>query len=391
MFCRRLAIVRFAAHRSVAPLLAIAMLAVARADDGFPEIVPRMQEFVDANQIAGAVTLVGHQGRIVHLAAVGSADLEQRRPMSIDTMFRIMSMTKPITATAVMILADEGKLSIDDPVEKHIPEFAGAKLENGEPVRGLTIRHLLTHTAGLGGDQTCQESVEATSKMLAARPFGFQPGEEWEYGPSLNVCGRIIEIVSGRSYADFLADRIFAPLKMKDTTFVPASDQRPRIAVLYRPSEDTNSLVPSSRLPIDAARETVPNPSGGLLSTAEDMFRFYQMVLNGGELDGQRVVSADAVRAMTNVQTGDLRTGFTPGNGWGLGWCIVRQPAGTTAMLSPGTFGHGGYYGTQGWVDPQRQAIFVLMIARTELSNSDDSEMRREFQRLAVEALDAEQ
>jgi CubicO group peptidase (beta-lactamase class C family) len=120
------------------------------------------------------------------------------------------------------------------------------------------------------------------------------------------------------------------------------------------------------------------------------MFRFYQMIQSGGELDGQRVVSSDAVRAMTTVQTGELRTGFTPGNGWGLGWCVVRQPAGTTGMLSTGTFGHGGAYGTQGWVDPQRQAIFVLLIGRTGLANSDDSEIRREFQRLAVEALQSE-
>jgi CubicO group peptidase (beta-lactamase class C family) len=174
---------------------------------------------------------------------------------------------------------------------------------------------------------------------------------------------------------------------MKDTTFFPTSDQLPRIAAVYQPTEDKTSLVRSRRLVIDAANETVPNPSGGLVSTANDMFRFYQMVLNGGELAGERIVSADAVRAMTTVQTGALRTGFTPGNGWGLGWCLVRQPEGVTEMLAPGTFGHGGYYGTQGWVDPQRHAIFVLMYQRTELPNSDGADIRRDFQRLAVEAL----
>jgi CubicO group peptidase (beta-lactamase class C family) len=311
--------------------------------------------------------------------------------MSVDTIFRIMSMTKPITATAVMILVDEGKLALDDPVEKHLPAFARAKLKSGEPVRGLTIRHLLTHTSGLGGDQTCKESLEATAESLAARPFNFQPGEKWEYGPSLTVCGRIIEVVSGQRYEDFLAERIFAPLEMKDTTFVPTGDQRPRIAVVYALSEDGKTLMPADRLPVDATQETVPNPSGGLLSTAEDMFRFYQMILNGGELDGHRIVSKDAVRAMTSLHTGELPTGFTRGNGWGLGWCIVRQPAGTTAMLSPGTFGHGGYYGTQGWVDPERNTIFVILISRMGLSNSDDSEMRRDFQQLAVDAINAQQ
>jgi CubicO group peptidase (beta-lactamase class C family) len=346
-----------------------------------------MQQFVDDRVVAGAVTLVGHQGKIVHLSAVGMADLQENRPMAADTMFRIMSMTKPITATAVMILADDGKLSIDDPVEKYIPSFADAKLENGEAVSGLTIGHLLTHTSGLGGDQTCETSLEATANELAARPFRFQPGTSWEYGPSLNVCGRIIEVVAGQTFEDFLAERIFKPLKMNDTTFFPTSDQRPRIAVVYEPDDDKAALVRARRLVIDAANETVANPSGGLLSTASDMFRFYQMVLNGGELDGQRIVSTDAVRAMTTVQTGELRTGFTPGNGWGLGWCIVRRPESVTEMLSPGTFGHGGYYGTQGWIDPERQAIFVLMYQRTELPNSDGADIRRDFQRLAAEAL----
>ena len=349
-----------------------------------------MEEFVDKHEVSGAVTLVSERGEVVHLGAVGMANLEEQRPMNADTMFRIMSMTKPITATAMMILADEGKLSIDDSVEKYIPEFADAKLKSGEPVRGLTIRHLLTHTSGLVGEQKCEESLEATARMLAARPFGFQPGEKWEYGPSLNVCGRIIEVASGQPYEEFLAEKIFKPLKMKDTTFHASPEQRDRIAVSYQPGDEKNSLVPSRRLVVDAARERVPNPSGGLLSTAGDMFRFYQMILNGGELDGQRIVSADAVRAMTTVQTGDLTTGFTRGNGWGLGWCIIRRPAGVTEMLSPGTFGHGGLYGTQGWVDPERQAVFVLMIQRTESGDSDNSDVRRQFQRLAVAALDTD-
>ena len=132
----------------------------------------------------------------------------------------------------------------------------------------------------------------------------------------------------------------------------------------------------------------MPNPSGGLFSTAADMDRFYQMILNGGELDGHRIVSADAVRQMTSVQTGDLATGFTPGNGWGLGWCIVREPQGVTGMLSPGTFGHGGAYGTQGWVDPVKQRIFVLMFQRGDIGNSDGSDIRKEFQQAAVDGLE---
>jgi CubicO group peptidase (beta-lactamase class C family) len=372
----------------IASILFVLAPAPCRGDGEFDAVTNRMQQYVEEHAVSGAVTLVGHQGNVVHLAAVGMADLEEQRPMRADTMFRIMSMTKPITATAVMILADDGKLAIDDPVEKYLPAFAQAKLKNGEAVRGLTIRHVLTHTSGLTGDQTCKTSLEATANELAARAFEFQPGTDWEYGPSLNVCGRIIEVASGQPFEVFLAERIFKPLGMKDTTFFPKIDQHPRIAAVYQPSEDKTSLIRARRLVIDAANETVPNPSGGLLSTANDMFSFYQMVLGGGELEGERIVSADAVRAMTSVQTDELRTGFTPGNGWGLGWCIVRRPEGVTEMLSPGTFGHGGYYGTQGWVDPQRQAILVLMYQRTELPNSDGADIRRDFQRLAGEALD---
>lgn len=372
-----------------AALLATALPCAAAQDDRFAKISEQMDEFVADGRVSGAVTLVGHDGRVVHLAAVGKADLEHELPMATDTIFRIASMTKPISATAVMILAEEGMLSIDDPVEKYIPSLADAKLHDGEPVRGLTIRRLLTHTSGLGGEQRCEETLAATAEMLAARPFDFQPGERWQYSPGMNVCGRIVEVVSGQPFQDFLAERIFRPLGMNDTTFFPTPDQQRRGAVVYRRSAGNRPLVPAERLVIANPDAKAPNPSGGLYSTAKDMFRFYQMILNGGELDGHRIVSPDSVRAMTSVQTGDLVTGFTPGNGWGLGWCIVRRPQGVTGMLSPGTFGHGGAFGTQGWVDPERKAIYVLMIQRSDLPNSDASDVRREFQRLAVEALDA--
>ena len=173
---------------------------------------------------------------------------------------------------------------------------------------------------------------------------------------------------------------------MADTTFHPSAAQQPRLAVLYQPGAGGNSLARATHWLVDISPDKSPNPSGGLFSTAADMARFYQMILNGGELDGRRIVSAAAVREMTKIQTGDLTTGFTDGNGWGLGWCLVRQPQGVTAMLSPGTFGHGGAFGTQGWVDPQRQMIFVLLIQRTGFGNSDAADIRRIFQELAVKA-----
>lgn len=351
------------------------------------KIDERMQGFVDAKQVSGAVTLVAREGKIVHLGAVGLADLDEKRPMAEDTLFAIASMTKPITATAVMILRDEGKLSLDDPVSKYIPEFAEAKL-NGKAVgQEITLKQLLTHTSGVVGDQQNDGSLESTAKMLAARPLGFAPGENWVYSPGLTVCGRVVEVVSGQPFERFLRERIFEPLGMKDTTFNPTAEQQMRLARLYKPSEDKKSLVATTHWINDLSADRTPNPSGGLFSTARDMAQFYQAILNGGELDGHRILSPEAMKEMTTIQTGDLTTGFVPGNGWGLGWCVVREPQGVSRMLSPGTFGHGGAFGTQGWVDPQRKMIFVLLIQRTEFGNSDASELREALQDLAAGAI----
>ena len=352
------------------------------------QIAPQMQQFVSQKQIAGAVTLVAYRGQVIHLEAVGSADLENDRPMRRDTMFCIASMTKPITATAVMILQDEGKLSIDDPVSKYIPAFESVALRDGKPKQPVTLRHCLTHTAGLAGSQQNECSLKDTIEKLAGRPLDFEPGAKWQYSPGLSVCGRVVEVVSGKPFDEFLAERIFRPLNMADTTFRPSAAQQPRLAQLYQPGEGGNSLARATHWLLDLSPDKSPNPSGGLFSTAADMARFYQMILSGGELDGRRIVSAAAVREMTKIQTGDLTTGFTDGNAWGLGWCLVRQPQGVTAMLSPGTFGHGGAFGTQGWVDPQRQMIFVLMIQRTGFGNGDAADIRRVFQELAVKAIE---
>ena len=368
---------------------AVVVPAVARAQsDPFAAIPARMEQFIADHEIPGAVTLVSRDGQIVHLAAIGMADVNGKTPLSTDSLFGVMSMTKPITATALMILIDEGKVALDDPVEKYIPAFASAKLVNGDAVTGLTVRRLLTHTSGLGDKQDCRDSLEATAARLAKRKFKFQPNTKWEYGPSMNVVGRIIEIAAEKPYDEFLAERIFKPLGMNETTFHPSPELRRRLAGLYELDDKTHALKPAERMLGGGEPDAAPNPSGGLFSTAADMARFYHMILNGGELDGVRIVSADAVKQMTSVQTDDLVTGFTPGNGWGLGWCIVRKPEGVTGVLSPGTYGHGGLYGTQGWVDPERRTVFVLMTQRSNFPNSDGSDVRSEFQRLAVEALD---
>jgi CubicO group peptidase (beta-lactamase class C family) len=350
-------------------------------------IPERMRGFVAEKQVAGVVTLVARRGRTVHLEAVGQANVEQDRPMRTDALFAIASMTKPIVAVAVMILQDEGKLSVDDPVSKYIPRFKAAALKDGPAEREITIRDLLTHTSGFGGEQRTEETLEATTAEIAGRPLQFQPGTQWAYSPGLNVCGRIIELVSGQAFDAFLAERVFRPLNMVDTTFQPTAELRDRLAQLYEPGPDGESLASGTHWIITDPGRRAPNPSGGLFSTASDVARFGQMILNGGKLDGRRIVSKAAIEQMCRVQTGDLTTGFSPGCGWGLGWCVVRQPQEVTRMLSPGTFGHGGAFGTQYWIDPEREMIFVLMIQRRGFGSGDRSEIRDVFQELAVRAV----
>ncbi len=356
------------------------------------KIAPRMQHFVDDKQIAGSVTLVMRRGKIVHFEAAGWADIAAKRPMTRDNLFAIASMTKPITATAMLILQDEGKLSVTDPVSKYIPQFKDSKLADRPLPREITIRDLMTHTAGLsppdGKKSFGERSLRETAELIAAAPLQFEPGSKWKYSDGITVCGAIIEAVSGKKYDEFLTERIFRPLGMSDTTFYPDADARHRIATMYHRTPSGDLEQTERRIPVaESGQRPTPNPSGGLYSTASDMARFYQMILDGGQFDGKQIVSRAAVEQMTHVQTGDLVTGFTPGNGWGLGWCIVRQPHGITQMLSPGTFGHGGAYGTQGWIDPKRQMIYVLMVQRSDFPNSDASDVRRAFQQLAADAL----
>lgn len=359
------------------------------AKTGPGEAIPTaMRKFLDNHEIAGYVALTHKVGRPADIVASGFADSEQRVPMREDTLFAIASMTKPISAAALMLLVDEGKVTLDDPVSSYIPAFAEAKTANGDPVRGLTIRHLLTHTSGLDTDQFCHDSIEATANELAKRPFAFQPGEKWEYGPGITVAGRVVEIVSGQPFDQFVRERILNPLGMNNTKFHLDKKDEPRVAQVYKKASDGKSLVLAERWKDLGKPGSVPNPSGGLYSTASDIDRFYQMILGRGEIDGIRILSADAVNEMSTVQTGDLTTGFTPGNVWGLGWGIVRAPQGPTGMLSPGSFGHGGYYGTQGWIDPTKKLVLVLLIQRADIGNGDASEIRKVFQQAAVNCFD---
>jgi CubicO group peptidase (beta-lactamase class C family) len=352
------------------------------------KIDARMREFEEDKQMAGAVTLVARRGRVVHIGDTGQADIAAGREMAKNSLFAIASMTKPITAAALMILVDEGKVQLDDPVSKFIPSFHDTKLSGGnKPAREITVRDCLTHTNGLVSDQRNVGTLANTAEQLAKSELAFEPGSKWQYGPGLSVVGRIVEVASGKPFDQFLTERIFQPLDMKETSFRPSAEQQQRIARLYQPTSDKKDIERGTHWLLDMSPDTTPNPSGGLFSTAQDLVRFYQMVLNGGDLNGKRVLSESAVKQMTSLQTGELQTGFTPGNGWGLGFCLIRQPQGATGMLSPGSYGHGGAFGTQGWIDPQREMIFVLLIARQNFGGGDGSDIRSEFQRIAVDAV----
>jgi CubicO group peptidase (beta-lactamase class C family) len=357
--------------------------AVAAIDD-------RVRTYVAAKEIAGAVTLVATPDRVVHLGAVGQASLDPREPMRTDSIFWIASMSKPALATLLLMLQDEGLLSVDDPVEKYLPEFKGLKTADGQPAR-VTIRHLLTHTSGMGeitGEQAREcRTLASVIPLYVAKPVAFTPGSKWAYCQSgINTGGRIAEVVTGEPLEKLLQRRLFGPLGMKDTTFYLTESQLPRLARSYRRTdkgelEATEIAFLHGKSPTSLDR--YPAPNGGLFSTAADYARFCRMVLRGGELDGKRYLKPETVKLMTTVQTGDLKTGFTPGNGWGLGWCVVREPQGITAMLSPGTFGHGGAYGTQAWVDPTAKRVYLLMVQRANFPNSDASDVRKGFQEAA--------
>jgi CubicO group peptidase (beta-lactamase class C family) len=363
-----------------------------------------MQKYVGSGDIAGAVTVVGRSDGVIAEDAIGYRDIAAKAPMTADTLFRIASMTKPVTAIGIMILADRGKLSVDDPVEKHLPEFRGQMLvaaRNNEtltlkkPPRPITLRDLLTHTSGLPGNYpagiadvyakrhlTLAEAIFAQSQ----RPLDFEPGSRWAYcNAGIDALGRVIEVVSGESYPEFLQKTVFDPLGMKDTTFYPTADQLARTAVLYEKKGDTLAPVTSFLGAPPPGKH--PVPAGGLWSTGGDLAQLYRMMLGKGQLNSTRILSEQAVAEMTRLQTGDLKSGFVEGMGFGYGWAVVREPKGITEMLSAGTFGHGGAFGTQGWVDPVQDLFVILLIQRTGLPNADASPMRRDLQEAAVKLI----
>lgn len=372
------------------PILLLACLSTLHAQT-LPAVIEAMDQAIAAKEIAGSVTLVGDAEKNLHLAANGDADRDNKIPMKVDSIFWIASMSKPVTGTAVMMMQDAGKLSVDDPVSKYLPEFKDLKDASGKEVV-VTLKQCLTHSAGLS-EVTPQESGNITTlkdlmPLIVAKPVQFGPGSKWQYCQTgINTAARVVEVVSGQDFATFLDQKLFTPLGMKDTTFYPTDEQAKRIAVSYSRTAagelEKSALMFLGNAPV-TSRDRYPRANGGLFSTAADYARFCRMILRGGELDGKRYLSEKAVRQMTTVQSGDLVTGFTPGNGWGLGWCVVREPQGVSATLSPGTHGHGGAYGTQAWIDPVKKRFHLLLVQRANCPNSDASDVRKAFHEAAA-------
>jgi CubicO group peptidase (beta-lactamase class C family) len=378
-----------------------ATLTVSVQEQKLPGIGSAMQAMIAKNEIAGAVTVVVAKDKVLHLDASGLADVAGKRPMRPDTLFWIASMTKPVTGVAILMLQDEGKLTVADPVAKYLPEFAALKTPSGKPAN-LTLTQILTHTSGLGeaGGPAAEQArtlADLVPLWLTA-PMQYEPGEKWKYTQSgINAAARVVEVVSGMTFDAFVQKRLFDPLGMPNTTFYPTDEQRARLATAYAKNNDTGALESVPPRPEFGQRNRPPQGNGGLYSTGPDYARFCRMLLNGGTLDGRRYLSAAAMKFLTTPQTADLPTGFfqndTYGNrganyGWGIATCILRAPhEGVAAMLSPGTYGHGGAWGTQAWIDPVKGVAYVLMVQRSNFPNSDASDVRRDFQQAAAGGL----
>ncbi|MFI4936409.1 MAG: serine hydrolase domain-containing protein [Caulobacterales bacterium] len=357
----------------------------------------RLQGYVDAGQLAGAVTLVARHGKVVHKSAMGKKDLATGEPLADDTMFRIFSMTKPVTGVAMMILHDEGKWSPDDPIERHLPEFAGVKVFAGldgagamtleDPHHPPTLRELLTHTAGLsygfqpddpvdklyqGAKVLGSDSLAQMASKLAALPLAYQPGSKWQYSLSMDLQGSIIERLSGQSLPDFMRTRIFEPLGMVDTAFHTPPEKKSRLASLNRWTKEKGLHTVSNPMLRDYdAPPPLASGGGGLVSTAADYARFAQMLLNGGELGGVRIVSPEALKLqMSNHLSDALINGgygvglqqIRPGYGHGFDGAVFIDPAAAGVPVGVGTYQWDGAAGTWFWVDPANDLLYVGLI-----------------------------
>jgi CubicO group peptidase (beta-lactamase class C family) len=365
-----------------------------------------IQRHIQAGDIASAVTLVARRGRVAHLEAFGHLDVESKKPAATDSLFRIASMSKPVTGVAILMLLEEGKVRLGDPVSRFIPEFKGLRVaaDGAAPTpakRDITVGDLLTHTSGLVSgpanaeiaktlpgmallaDTTRpQESLEQYLPRIAAFPLSFQPGERYSYSPlaAFDVLGRIVEIASGQTFDRFLKARLFDPLGMANTSFTNWREQQPRLALIYRRTPagperfaNQNQLV----------SDVYFSGGAGLVSTAEDYFKFAQMLLDRGRANGRVLLGPTTVDLMIAPHAPDTLPGSTRGGDFGLSVQVMRDPLALGQRVSSGSFGWGGAYGTNFWIDPKEKLVGVLMIQM----QGGSAETRRDFQTAVMQAI----
>jgi CubicO group peptidase (beta-lactamase class C family) len=372
---------------SASPFAAGTLWAQAAAPAPCKTVAASLQPFVGNNTLAGAVVLVASKDKVLCLEAVGCADITAKKPMRPDSLFWIASQSKPITAAALMVLVDEGKVNVEDHVEKYLREFKGQMVvaeKDGEhvllnkPRHPITVKNVLTHTSGLPFKSPIEQPtldlypLALRVQSYAMLPLDFEPDTKYQYSNAgINTAGRIIEVVSGMPYETFLEQRIFKPLGMKDTTFWPNEEQLKRLAKAYKPNAAKDGLEETTivqlKYPLnDPVRQAMP--AGGLFSTAGDLSIFYRMIAGGGTFQGKRILSEQAVRQMTSKQTGDLPTPY------GFGFSV-----------GGGRTGHGGAYNTNSSIDVAHGLVEIFLVQHAGWPDGG-KEVLPAFQKAAAEA-----
>lgn len=382
---------------TLAPLPMAAPESVGFAAGGLDKMDAGMQALVDQKHLSGIVTLVARHGKVAQHKAYGVQSLETGAPMKLDTIARIYSMTKPVTGVAMMMLYEEGKWKPSDPIAKHIPEFANLKVHAADkdgqpvfeaPVHPPTMGELMSHSAGFtyglfgntpvdkmyqAANPLGQPSLPAFINTMATLPLLYQPGTKWVYSVSVDIQGYLVEKLSGKSFPEFLRTRVFEPLGMVDTGFSVAADKVSRVATIYSWSRDKSALVPEPVDPNISKTPGLPSGGGGLYGTAADYFRFAQMLLNGGELNGKRLLKKDTVTMMrSNVLSNEVLNGgngvgqarFSPAQGFGYDFAVVLDPDGAKRQVGKNSFWWWGIAGTWFWIDPTNDLLFVGIIQR---------------------------
>jgi len=404
-------------------MLAIASLPLAGAtakpesiglsEDRLSRIHETMQRHIDAHDISGAVTLVARKGQVAWFHAQGMMDMEAHKPMEKDSIFRVFSMSKPICGVAILMLLEEGKVRLNDPVSKFIPEFKGSKVAvvqdrpanapASDPpryytmpaAREITIQDLLTHVSGLAsGGRASSYELPGLIEMLdgrtlaeimpkfAAAPLDFPPGSRWSYSPlaGFDTLGRVVEVASGMSFDQFLKQRIFAPLGMKTTAFHPGDDRWPSVVTAYHRAD---GVLTKTQAPNRLQSKTYFSGAGGLVSTAEEYAQLALMLGAGGQWNGKRLLSPKTVELMSSVFVPDTTPGRGPGRGYGLSVEVVSDPIAAGRRVSKGSFGWDGAYGTHFWVDPQEKLIGLMMIQ----TDNPDRQVDRDFENAVMQAI----